>query len=320
MQDLYKDKKFNLNKSMEISDRPKIINQSSRGYNEYLIKLNNKRETSTPRTGIRDIKHIFYENNNKYCPGAKASDNYNNAFKSNIFNEENKKTNLLNSNINPNKTINNTRRDKFKKLNTSTDLVRKKYNKINGNGINNTKKNKIRKYNSFDLNDCYKNKNDLRPLFDEEDFGVAKAKKLQNMYSVLENEDTYLKNFYAGNIPLSNFEEKEYTIKNYEGTDMFKLQKFFKDNGVHLINISDNKDKIGYERKNENVIKIKIRDLKGKNDDEIKNLEKKLQKKYKKIQINTSIQKKKNWRLKSAEHIVDHKFKENNQKERKAWH
>ena len=311
MQDLYPNKKYNLNKSMEI-EKPKNINQSSRGYNEYLIRFNDKKKVTTPKTGLRDLRNIFYENNNKYCPGAKASDNYTNAFKSNIFYEENKKTILLNTNINLNdkNSINATRRNKFKKLNTSN------YNIINFNNINNNKK-KLKKHNYFDLYN--QEKNNLRPLFDEEKYGVAKAKKLQNNYSVLDNEDAYLKSINTGNTPLSNFEEKEFTIQNYEGTDMFKLQKFFKNNGIHLIDISDNKDNIGYESKNKNIIKIKIRDVKGKNDDEIKNLEKKLKKKYKGIQINASTKKKKNWRLKSADLFVDHKYKEDNKKERKAW-
>ena len=190
----------------------------------------------------------------------------------------------------------------------------KKLNRLNSCEITHYEKKKI---------DFMDNDKSARNLFDENELGIAKAKKLNNNYSVLENEDNYVKNYDIGNEPSKNFEEKEYIIKNYENADIFQLEKMFKNNGVHLINIKDNSNVLGTDKdkkiKEKNkFIKIKVREKIGENNGKIKGVEKKLQKKYKDLEIKPSATKNKNHRLKSVEPFINRKYKKM-EKDKKFW-
>ena len=167
-------------------------------------------------------------------------------------------------------------------------------------------------------------KND-RNLFDENELGVARAKKLNYNYSILEDGDKYVKNVDIGNEPFKNYEEKEYEIRNYGNADLFKLEKIFKENGVHLINIKDDKNfmKVDKDKKlkdKDKFIKIKVREKIGENNGKIKEVEKKLKKKYKykDLEIKPSVNKNKNHRLKSAEPFVNRKYKKN-EYDKRCW-
>ena len=226
--------------------------------------------------------------------------------------------------------------DAAKKHNIKTARVNSNINAFDRNQIDSVKyllsNKKLCRFNSSEIKHYQKNKTSLmdndkndRNLFDENELGVARAKKLNYNYSILEDGDKYVKNVDIGNEPFKNYEEKEYEIRNYGNADLFKLEKIFKENGVHLINIKDDKNfmKIDKDKKlkdKDKFIKIKVREKIGENNGKIKEVEKKLKKKYKykDLEIKTSVNKNKNHRLKSAEPFVNRKYKKN-EYDKRCW-
>ena len=189
---------------------------------------------------------------------------------------------------------------------------------------------KLNKLNSFEVKHYEKNKTNFmdddkskRNLFDENNLGVARAKKLNCDYSILEDEENYVKNVDIGNESVKNFEEKEYIIRNYDDGDLFQLEKIFKNNGIHLVNIKDSRNVLGVDKdkkidEKNKFIKIKVREKIGKNNGKIKDVEKKLQKKYKNLEIKPSMNKNKNHRVKSVEPVANRKYKKI-EKDKKLW-
>ena len=301
MHDLYHEKgdKLTSNKKKE-KGKPKKIQVSSKGYNEYLNKYNNENYSQLielskdHKINHKGTEKFIYNRQNKFKPNSTSHANYDRGFESDIFNYKNKNYKKF------------MKKDKKEKLNNSVDYSELRSRKVKGNckwpaDMNWTKNselvfkthirnlNKNKSMSSFDRfhvdnvknlienidekdtqnKKIRRNRSDLglgsndikRPIFENNRYNISRAKKLSNNFSVLDNEKTYRNNFKIKNSG-KKLDEKEYIIDKPGNMDIIEFSKLMKSKGIHLIDVKEKADIIENENKNnkDRIIHFKIRE------------------------------------------------------------
>ena len=287
----------------------------------------------------KETEKKFYNNQNKFNPNSTAFDNYNREFESDIFNVKN---NNYNKFMNKNKKNNNNKMNRsldqidLRKIKVkgickwpadlnwtkNSELIFKYHIKnfarnknisaYDRNNIDSVKK-IIEGENNGKTNETKRikrNRSDLgksdykRPLFNEKEYSISRARKLSNNCSVLDDEKNYKNNINISKIG-NKFEAKEYLIAKAGDIDIYEFGKFLKSKGIHLIEVNDNNNIMKNEKKNKNdrVIHFKIREniKDNKRNEKLKSIEKELKKKNRQLQIRPA-PKKKNHNLKSYDY------------------
>ena len=340
MHDLYDEKgdKFMENKEKEIG-KPKKVKISSKGYSEYVEKYNNDNFSKyldfnkNHNINHRETERNFYNRQNKYRPNSTASDNYNREFESDIFNVKNKNyKKFMNTNKKKNNRLNYSvdysklRDRKVKGLckwpadldwTKNSELVFKTHIKnlernksmsaYDRNNIDSVK-NLLEGQKTDETRKIKRNKSDLgasdikRPKFDKKEYGISRAIKLSNNCSVLDDEKKYKNNIKIKNMG-KKCEPKEYLVTKPGNMDIIEFGKLLKSKGIHLIEVNEKANVIENNTKNKDdrIIQFKIREnIKTKQNEKLKDIEKELKKNNKQLQIKP-VPKKKNHGLKSCD-------------------
>lgn len=292
----------------------------------------------------KETEKFIFNKEDKFHPNTSAHINYDNEFESDIFNiknkdyqkfiKKNKKEKLNNSvdysilrsrkvrgNCQWPADLNWTKNSELIFKTHIKNMQRNKsmssYDRYHADSVKNIIENIDEK--DYENRKIKRNRSDLgirrsdlkRPLFDKKKFTINRARKLSNNCSFLDDEKTYKNNIDIRGAK-KNFDMKEYVIGNPGDIDVFEFSKLLKIKGIHLIDINEKTNIIENEDKNkkDRVIKFKIRENnldKFRNEQQLKKIEKILQKKNSYIQIKPETEKKR-FGLKSCDFYEKHRF------------